>query len=405
MDAPRSQPDRAPVAGGDADGPAASRRAAFDVAVWRVVAAYRVVAAAWMATLAAFAVAGDQAPAAAAVPVVAGVAVWTVVAVAVTRRSQDRARWVFVAVDVVVAAAAVLVPVLTAPETGGYAGGYPFAAVLHAAVARGLAGALTAGVVLAGATAGQQIAAPTDLLAQPVVEVALFYLVSATVIAWGYGELYARERDRAAAQEALAVERAERARSDERAETAAALHDSVLQTLALIQRRTDDAEIRRLARSQERGLRDWLHGQRTSPGQPTADTTTVATALRARAAAIEADVDVVVDLVAVGDGTLDDDRRALVEAAAEAMLNAACHAGVDRVDVYCEADEARVFVTVRDRGRGFDPDAVPADRRGLRESIVGRLRRHGGTARLDAVPGRGTEVSLTLPAEGEEARP
>lgn len=396
---------------GEADAGVAARQVAFEVAVWRVVAAYRVVGAVWMATLAGLAIAADRVPAGRTVAVVVVVFAWTAVAVAASARPARRGRWEFVTVDVAVAAATVLVPALTASESVSYAGGYPFAVVLHSAVGRGLPGALVTGGALTVASVGQQVAAPADLLAQPVIEVALFYLVSAAVIAWAYRELQARERQRAAAEQALAVERAERARSDERAETAAALHDSVLQTLALIQRRTDDAEVRRLARSQERGLRDWLHGDRPLPAHADADadadqlSASMAAALRERAAAVEADVDVVVDVVAVGDAALDDDRRAVVDAAAEAMLNAARHAGVERVDVYSEADEGRVFVAVRDRGCGFDVDAVPADRRGVRESIEGRLRRHGGRARIVSVPGRGTEVELTLPAEVEEAAP
>lgn len=409
------------VAGGAGSAP--GRGVALEVAVWRVIAGYRVVAVAWLATLAVLTVAADRAPVAVAAPVVIVAVAWTAVAVAAAARADWRTRWAFVVVDVAVAVAVVLVPVLASPETGGYAGGFPFGAVLHAAVARGLGGGLAAGGVLAAATTGQQIAGPGDLLSQPVVEIGLFHVASAAVVAWAYRELQDRERDRAAAEEALAGERAERARSNERAETAAALHDSVLQTLALIQRRTDDPEVRRLARAQERGLRDWLHGDRDSPGEAGPPETpapesaaaasrthrverdTVAAALRDRAAVVEADTDVIVDVVAVGDAAMDDARRALVDAAGEAMRNAACHAGVDRVAVYGEFDQARGFVAVRDRGCGFDPAAVPADRRGVRESIVGRLRRHGGVAEVDTAPGRGTEITLSMPAgEAEGAQ-
>lgn len=191
----------------------------------------------------------------------------------------------------------------------------------------------------------------------------------------------------------LREERAQRIRSEERAEMAAHLHDSVLQTLALIQRRAgDDREVAQLARRQERELRDWLSGRGVEAG----GATTLAGALRAAAAQIEERHTVSVEVVTVGDAPLDDQVAALVRAAAEAAVNAAKFAGTGHVDVYAEAAEDRIEVYVRDRGRGFDPDAVPEDRRGLRESVVGRMARHGGRATVRSAPGEGTEVELLL---------
>jgi signal transduction histidine kinase len=188
----------------------------------------------------------------------------------------------------------------------------------------------------------------------------------------------------------LSAERAARIRSQERAEVAAHLHDSVLQTLALIQQRVDDPkEIAALARRQERELRSWLSDR-------TARDDTVASALEAAAAEVEEAHGVPLEVVAVGDAPLDERARALVAAAREALVNAAKFGGDGPVMLYAEVDRDRIEVFVRDRGPGFDPAAVPADRRGVRESIVGRMERHGGRATVHSAPGGGTEIELVL---------
>jgi signal transduction histidine kinase len=190
----------------------------------------------------------------------------------------------------------------------------------------------------------------------------------------------------------LTQERAERIRSQERAEVAAHLHDSVLQTLAMVQRRAaDPAEVSALARRQERELRAWLAG-RPAPGQ----SGRLASALDAVAAEVEEAHGVPVEVVVVGDRELDAAHDAVVAAAREAMTNAAKFGGGSPVDVYAESTDARTQVFVRDRGPGFDLDAVPADRRGVSESIVGRMERHGGRARVTSAPGSGTEVEIVL---------
>jgi signal transduction histidine kinase len=189
----------------------------------------------------------------------------------------------------------------------------------------------------------------------------------------------------------LAEERAERIRSQERAEMAAHLHDSVLQTLALMQRRVDDPrEVAALARRQERELRAWLNG-----GRPLGERGTLAAALELAAGEVEDDHGVAVDVVTVGDCPLDAEAEALVAAAREAMVNAAKFGGA-AVSVYAEIGVEQAEVFVRDRGPGFDLDAVPADRRGVRESIVGRMERHGGTALIHSEAGAGTEVELRM---------
>jgi phage shock protein PspC (stress-responsive transcriptional regulator) len=192
----------------------------------------------------------------------------------------------------------------------------------------------------------------------------------------------------------LSEERAERIRSQERAEVAAHLHDSVLQTLALVQRRSHDPrEVAGLARRQERELRTWLSGR--PPARPDER---VAAALEAAAAEVEEDHRVTVDTVLVGDAPLDERGETVVAAAHEALVNAAKFAArAAPVSLYAELDDERMQVFVRDRGPGFDPDAVPADRRGIRDSIVGRMERRGGRAVIHAGNGSaatGTEVEL-----------
>jgi signal transduction histidine kinase/phage shock protein PspC (stress-responsive transcriptional regulator) len=196
----------------------------------------------------------------------------------------------------------------------------------------------------------------------------------------------------------LAAERGERVRTQERADMAAHLHDSVLQTLALIQKNSHDATtVARLARSQERDLRQWLFAT------DEADSTTVAGALREMAAAVETDHPVLVDVVTVGDCPLDEPTRPVVLAAREAVVNAAKHAGVPRVDVYAEVTPGAVDVFVRDRGAGFVPEGIAADRHGVRSSILDRMHRHGGTAEVRSAPGEGTEVRLHMPLEQRSA--
>jgi signal transduction histidine kinase len=191
----------------------------------------------------------------------------------------------------------------------------------------------------------------------------------------------------------LSTERAERIRSQERAEMAAHLHDSVLQTLALVQKRADDPrEVAALARRQERELRSWLSGR----GAATRNGRLLASALEAAADEVEREHGIPIDVVAVGDAPLDEAREAAVAAAREAMLNASKFGGGSPVDVYAEAGEQRVQIFVRDRGPGFDPHAIPDDRRGVRESIVGRMERHGGRATIRTPEGGGTEVELLV---------
>jgi signal transduction histidine kinase/phage shock protein PspC (stress-responsive transcriptional regulator) len=189
----------------------------------------------------------------------------------------------------------------------------------------------------------------------------------------------------------LRAERTERFRSQERAEIAAMVHDQVLHTLALIQRKADEPrEVVRLARGQERELRNWLYKPTASP------TERLAAALEVAAAEVEDTYAVSVDVVVVGDCDLDDRLQALVQAAREALVNAGRHAKVAAVSLYAEVEPERVSAFVRDRGVGFDLSQVEDDRHGVRGSILARMERHGGEAKIRSGPGEGTEVRLTM---------
>ncbi|HWO61628.1 MAG TPA: PspC domain-containing protein [Umezawaea sp.] len=199
----------------------------------------------------------------------------------------------------------------------------------------------------------------------------------------------------------LGEERSARIRTEERAEIAAHLHDSVLQTLALIQKQAEaPREVRRLARGQERQLRDWLYGRDVGDSSRP---TTVSAAIALASGEVEDTFAISVQQVVVGDCPLDHNLLAMVQAAREAMVNAAKHAGVAEISVYGEVEEDSVTVFVRDRGKGFDPETVPEDRHGLADSIRGRMVRHGGEAKLRTSPGEGTEVHLEMPRK-QEAR-
>jgi signal transduction histidine kinase len=222
----------------------------------------------------------------------------------------------------------------------------------------------------------------TALLAPGAVAVALLLVL----VPWAWRLV--RERD---------VERDARIRVEERADLAARVHDSVLQTLALIQRESGDPRrVATLARRQERELRAWLYPDR-EPAAPG----TLADAIETAVAEIEELHGVRVELVRTGDAAADERVRALVLAAREAMANAAKHSGAEDISVFLDAAPGRTALYVRDRGGGFDPAAVPDDRRGIAHSIRERMERVGGTARISSSPGEGTEVELEL-TEGAE---
>jgi signal transduction histidine kinase len=215
-------------------------------------------------------------------------------------------------------------------------------------------------------------------------------LIAAAVVAAGLGLIVGPRLAQARAE--AEEERRLRILADERADVAAQLHDSVLQTLALIQREGDPGRAQSLARRQERELRGWLYR-----GEAPGGSETLGSALAAASAEVEENYGIEVDLVQPSDAALDEGLAALAAAAREAMSNAGRHAGVEKIAVLARVadDEASVFV--RDLGRGFDQTEVDADRRGVRESIIGRMERAGGRAAVVSEPGAGTEVELVLP--------
>ncbi|GGV57623.1 histidine kinase [Streptomyces longisporoflavus] len=252
-------------------------------------------------------------------------------------------------------------------------------------IARAAAGVLLVGAGVSGIVVLQ---GSTSHLSS-VLQAALAVLVGVALLAGPY--LVRMMQD-------LSEERLMRIRAQERAEVAAHVHDSVLHTLTLIQRNAENAgEVRRLARAQERDLRQWLYKPQGTGKDEADEPDTLAEAVRRNAAEVEDKHGVPIEVVIVGDCPLDDRLTAQTQAAREAMVNAAKYGGEGgAVQVFAEVEGETVFVSVRDRGPGFDLDSVPDDRMGVRESIIGRMQRNGGTARLRAVPGGGTEVELEM---------
>jgi signal transduction histidine kinase len=264
-------------------------------------------------------------------------------------------------------------------------GGRPFETVM---AARGSLTRLAIGAALILAGMAVFLAANTSLAAAGNMLLAVFVtLGGAALLAGPWVWRMGRE---------LVEERNSRIRSEAHAEMAAHLHDSVLQTLALIQRSGTTREMTSLARTQERDLRAWLYGR-----APALTGVRLRDAIDAMAGKIERSEQVSVEAVVVGDAELDPGLRALLAACGEATLNAARHSGVTDISVYVEVEPERVSAFVRDHGGGFDPAAVPDDRRGIADSIVGRMERYGGTVEITSRPGGGpgggTEVALRLP--------
>ncbi len=290
-----------------------------------------------------------------------------------------------VGVDIVLAVFAVLASRFLAVSTVGIYGGFPILVVVIAAIRSPLA-AWIAAATLSVTTAGQLIvqAISEGDFAQPVSQI-FVYVAGAFIVTWAVTTL--RRSDRA-----ILAAREELARTQERSRISAHLHDSVLQTLALIQRAAErPSDVVALARRQERELRGWLYGEEGAGEEGLGDS------LRRTAGDVEERYGVPIDVVAVGDSL---DQRVvtpLVAAARESMVNASKHSGTDSVSVYAEVTETMAVLYVRDRGNGFDPKSIPTDRRGISDSIEKRLEAIGGTAILRTSPERGTEWKLEAP--------
>ncbi|MGH8927508.1 MAG: sensor histidine kinase [Acidimicrobiia bacterium] len=276
---------------------------------------------------------------------------------------------------------------LLAPDAAGssdlFYGGFPGIAVAAAATRGRRRGWIVAGVLSVVTIARFEVADLGDVLGR--LSQLVTYLMLAAIVGWAVHVLYRTDAARRSAEEAGA-------RAEERSRMASHLHDSVLQTLALIQRDSNDSQrVVGFARRQERELRDWLFGTENL------ESSALSEAVRLVAAQVEEVYPVTVEVVAVGEAGLGPAAQALVGAGREAITNAAKHSGDATISVYVEAGAEALKLFVRDRGGGFDPTSVAPDRRGLVDSITRRVERVGGRSEIRSVPGQGTEVRLEVP--------
>lgn len=351
----------------------------------RVASGARSLGVAWMVVLAGVVLARE--PSMPVGMVAAAGMVWgTTAALGYRRRKAFATSLPAIGVDLLLACAAVIV----GNQTGdSFWGGLPLVSVAIAAM-RGRRVAWVAAGVLFVVVTGSVSSNPSDNIILDNLREIIFYGSGAFIFGWVVSVLRRSEEDRIAAETRLVEAEAERVRAEERAEISRHIHDSVLQTLALVQRNSDKPdEIVALARSQEHELRQWLFGSQGEMGGRFADL------LRAAALEVEQRYHIVVDVVAVGDTDAGESATGLVAAAKEAMINAAVH-GLGPISVFSDLADSQLRVFVRDRGAGFDLASVPEDRRGVSESIVGRMQALGGVASLRSSHDRGTEWQLEV---------
>jgi signal transduction histidine kinase len=363
----------------------------------RIAAGTRIVAAVWMAILGAVTIARDAAGRPGyVVGMIAIGFLWALVATIVAYPDRSLSRGML-ALDLGVGVLSLLAPG-AAETSASFYGALPLIVVSIAALRGRVEGLVSAGVlvVVVLATIVTDIFSFQEIVGQTTLIFA--YVGVGVLVAWIGEVLRHAEARLVEAKDDVAAARASAAREAERADIGRHLHDSVLQTLALIQRDSDDPQkVTIQARRQERELRDWLFGSGSAAAPGFEE------GLRAAAADVEERFEVSVDVVVVGDGPPSSLVSGLIAAAGEAMTNAARHGGVSEVDVYGEATEGAFAVYVRDRGVGFDPETVPSDRQGVRSSIVNRLEALGGRADLKSSPGGGTEWRLTISSERTES--
>jgi signal transduction histidine kinase len=309
-------------------------------------------------------------------------AVWAVVAAIDQVRDRPADPWWITAGDAGLAAFA-----LVAPEIAGssdlFYGGFPGIAVVAAAARQRSVGWVVAALLSVVTIARFQIADVSQALAQ--LSALVTYGMLAAIVGWAVHVIYRTDDARRRAED-------QQARAEEKAALAAHLHDSVLQTLALVQREASDpSRVASLARRQEQELRGWLYG--TIDG----DAPGLARSLEVAASELEETYGGTVEVVAVGDAAVQGSAKAILAAAREGMLNALKHSGTDRIDVYMEVLPETIKLFVRDRGVGFDRVTIPADRAGIRDSIEGRIRAVGGNVEIKTLSGQGTELRLEVP--------
>ncbi len=349
----------------------------------RIAGGARVVGLAWMLVLVLVALAREHLPNPGVAWALAGAAVvWGLLTGFDQLRSHDSDPAWITAGDALLASFALLAPD-AAGTTDLFYGGFPGIAVAAAAVRGRRWGWVVAGILSIVTVARFEVADLGDVLSR--LSQLVTYLMLAGIVGWAVHVIHETDAARRLAEDA-------EARAAEKSRVAAHLHDSVLQTLALIQRESSDpSRVVALARRQERELRDWLFGDTAPVAGGLGD------AVRQMAAEIEESYRVEVDVVVVGDAPMHPAADALVRAGREAIVNAAKHSGAALVSVYAEADPKVIKLFVRDRGTGFDPAVVAVDRRGLDESVAGRIARVGGTYEIRSSPGHGTEIHLEVP--------
>lgn len=358
-----------------------------------ITTGYRLFAAVWLSILGVVVIAGEstdvERPAVVTLTVV-GVVGWAVLATGARIRRPSLARtWGFVAVDLAIGAWTVMAG--TVAGTIQFAGGYPLAGAFAAIYAFSTTGGIVGAAVLTAAGLVPLLGKGQGLSQEVANAIAfLFSVGAATGVA---ATLRTSDRRRVEAEAALARERAERVRAEEHAEVAAHLHDSVLQTLALIQRDPRATpDIKGLARHQERELRGWLFPDEATSARSAGGFRDALLAACAEAEDVGATK---VEVVVVGDTAAP--TETIVKAASEAIRNAQAHSGAELISVYGEAGADEVLVFVKDRGSGFDPATIDPSRHGVSESIVGRMDRSGGSTEIISAPGAGTEIRLRLP--------
>jgi signal transduction histidine kinase len=359
-----------------------------------ITTGYRVFAALWLSILGGVVLASSTTEVerpAVVVLTVAGVLLWSGFATAVrVTKPRLHSTWWFVGIDLAFSVWTVVAGAIAG--TIQFAGGYPLAGAFGAIYAFGSTGGAVGAATLTAAGLVTVLGRSQQSFSQDVAN-AIAFLFSVGAAVGVAAVLRSSDHRRVEAEAALALERTERARAEERAEFAAHLHDSVLQTLALIQRDpTATPDIRGLARYQERELRAWLFPE-PDAGDPAGGG--FREELVAACSEIEDLGGVKIEVVIVGNTA--EPVEPIVRAAREAILNSRKHAGVDTISVYGEVNDAEVLIFVKDRGTGFDPTTVDGSRHGVRDSIVGRMERHGGSAKIISTPGAGTEVRLRLP--------
>lgn len=369
------------------------RPAALEPTLLWIITGYRIFAALWLSILGGVALASETTTVDS--PGVVGgtialVLVWAALTTTIRVLNPGlTATWWLVAIDLAISCWTVV-----AGDVAGtlqFAGGYPLVGAFTAIYVFGWAGGVAGAAALTATGLSRALGGNASAAQDVANSIAhLFSVGAATGVA---AALRTSDRRRAAAEAALEQERTDRVRAEEHAEMAAHLHDSVLQTLALIQRDSGATpDIRGLARHQERELRSWLFSDQESG---TGTDGGFREALVAVCSEIEDLGDAKVEVVVVGDSAAS--VEPIVRAAREAILNSSKHSGAETISVYGEASDGVVQVFVKDRGAGFDPGMVPESRQGIRESVVNRIERHGGTAEIISQPGAGTEIRLRLP--------